>query len=42
MKFNLRFLAGFERQTLQFSDDLFWENVVQKLFVGHFMRVSDL
>ena len=39
MKFDLRFLAGFERESLQFSDDFLRENIVQQLLVGHLVWV---
>jgi hypothetical protein len=42
MKFDLRFLAGFEREPFQFLNDFLRENIVQKLFVSHLVRVFDL
>ena len=39
MKFDLRFLAGFESDSLQFSDDFFRENIVEQLLVGHLAGV---
>ena len=42
MKLHLGFLAGFERNALQFSDDFLRENIVQQLLVRHLGGVFDL
>lgn len=41
MKLDLRFLAGFERQPLQFLNDFLRENVMQQLLVRHLAGVFD-